>query len=871
MNFLSSTFFLWCLVGFLAWAQVKPFKKGIYWGVEKNGRIILSPKYECLNFLDSCHIQLWLHGKTGVYNHCHDMWIAEVAYHSVEKTPSGEWIMMKDGKWGIANQKGLLYHSLAFEIKPIAIHDASYLVKHNAQYYIFLRGQLLLPYSQSNEFPVDPRIQSIRPSGFKKSIKISSSVLIWFNENPFVIKSNRIIPKKSNWYLITPYHSFPITQWRYDSSGFLQASYYGKWGVIDFSGHIRIPFLYQQIGRCHLGTFPYQINGRWGILDTLGNRLSFPLYENLIPFHQFYLAKKKKLFVLVNKEGRIIFPLPFSSITLLDTSYYLTKIETPLSYEQINFLKSKKLKIPKDYAFYLINSSDLNIVNSFTDVLVFPFQDSLLLVQEDTGYVIYRVKDFAPLLTTKLKPVYFHPLFHIVEKTNGTMLAIRGTDTLPGSYSDFEWKYGYFILRAPERSLLLDSLWNCLTCGISEPYQDFFIQDDFVWGVSSLQGYGLVDSQFQIIVKPIYDQIWEEGSYLFAKQGNRLFFFNGNGFQEIPHIGDSLHSIGCNLIAIQHKGNWNLYSMSDWEPVVSTKFLGIKPCSNNIIPVLTSQGWNLLDLRRGIYLSDTFFLQLSSVQNGYIYVKTQTGWGIMDTLGRWIHSPTLLGVDLQDPHYNHSFHVAISKIDLQKLEKQQKKRKWVILDSTTQVISDDTYESITYLTPFGHGVAKSGRIAEDGELLFGKCSWMLHNRPILPFVYDSIALWDSSFLLVKQGRYYGLISINSFKIVLPISYFRILKLSPSYFLVLDKQRKWRVCKIHSSEEIQLLKWSFDHIYAYTSRYIVGLRKGKMILHDLFTGLESVFNLDEIKPLSHYPYFIVKDECFFRSFDPLFLR
>jgi len=862
---LTPLFFCWTL---FVWSQVKPVKHGTFWGLEKNGKRMLTPKYDCIHFLDSCHVQLWYQGKTGVYNHCTDLWVSEIAYHSIEKMPSGEWLLQKGEKWGIANPKGLLYAPLTLEQKPIPLNDSTYLVKKEGQYYWFSRGTFRLPYSCCDPDQIDYRIRYRRPAGYKNALILSPNIVLWYQKDPFYLHDRQLMPAKGNWYLITPYHVMPITEWEYDSLGFVRISYFGKWGVIDRTGHIRIPFLYERIGPLHLGTFPYQLNGKWGLIDTQGNRLTFPRYDLIIPFHHHYLGKEKNLYWFLNQWGEILLNLPFSQVQYIPPHFYLIKILTPLTRPQHAFLNAHHLPIPRDYAFYVINALHFQMESGFTDALVTSFQDSLLIVQKDSVYILRRIQDSIPLLQTRWKPVFYHPSLYLFENPNQTLTAVWKDSVLSGNYLSLRQKEGYFILQGVERSLLFDSLWHCLTCTLNPSYQDFIVLEGWIWGVSWYNGYGLVDSQFHVVIQPYYDSIWEDGSYLFARQGSRFFLFNGEHFQELPYSGDSVQMVGCGVLAIQKQNRWYLYEMEDWTPLSPEKWLQVKKCQDGIIPVQTERGWNLLTLK-GTYVSDSFFLSLSSGEGGYFYARTETGWGILDRSGHWIHPPTFPGADLSDPHHGQTFHVAVPRIALQKPNATRKGWKWVILDSTFQVYSNALYEPVTFLTPMGYGVIKEGTISTTGVLVSGKCSWIVQETPILRFSYDSIALWHPPFLLVKQGRYYGLIHLKTTKLVLPIQYHYISQPIGNHFLCLTDQGIWKVGQIQNDHQIQWLKASFDHVFAFTKNHIVGERKKKRILYTLSTDEESLLTLEEVKPLHHHPYFVIRDECFFRRYDPLF--
>ncbi len=88
-----------------------------------------------------------------------------------------------------------------------------------------------------------------------------------------------------------------------------------KWGFIDLSGAIRIPFKYDEAKQGSSGFFPVKINGQWGVLNYNGDLVIQPIFDSVSTFGSgFCVVQKDSKKGLIDEKGRLIIPIEYDSI-----------------------------------------------------------------------------------------------------------------------------------------------------------------------------------------------------------------------------------------------------------------------------------------------------------------------------------------------------------------------------------------------------------------------------------------------------------------------------------------------------------------------------------------------------------------------------
>jgi hypothetical protein len=246
----------------------------------------------------------------------------------------------KDGKWGLADQKGELILPIEYEdLKPFVF---SYLrtlkVKKNGKYGLIkldsLGNQEIMAKVAFDDIGIDEDNYKLKVAlGDKRDYLYDgepyfdfefNEVIYFLNYRMFTVKKGKKIGliKENKEVLIPPkYHSFLFI----DEKTFMVEKN-GKWGVINAQGRELIPIKFTEFDyRPDDEMFFAARNGKWGVVSLRAGVILDAKYEDLIILSRSkFLVRQKGKAGVVGPGGRVEVPLEYDDVEYNPSSPYIT-------------------------------------------------------------------------------------------------------------------------------------------------------------------------------------------------------------------------------------------------------------------------------------------------------------------------------------------------------------------------------------------------------------------------------------------------------------------------------------------------------------------------------------------------------------------
>mgnify|MGYP000049725803 FL=1 len=261
------------------------------------------------------------------------------------------------------------------------------------------------------------------------------------------------------------------------------------WGVINFEGDTIISPVYDRVISTISGNYRVKDRNMYGLLSHKGDVLLETKYDELLEKDEYYLG-------IIDEEG-FIFDLSGKLISSLQYGW------------------GPQIKVPFNL-FAVTDSEKLGVVNSEGKVLV-PIEydkidslSGLIIVSQDSNKYAYRLSG-----EKVLKEPYFN-----FERTDLWLKVTRR-----GPHFDY---FGLYNLE--ENLWFLEPDWKDIK---------LFNQDRYFTLKSKIDYYGIADTSYKLLVKPMYDELrpYNNNSELYLKvtnQGYYLMRIDGSLVYEDP-------------------------------------------------------------------------------------------------------------------------------------------------------------------------------------------------------------------------------------------------------------------------------------------------------------------------------------------------
>ena len=379
------------LCGFTALAQPKYFifeEKGKLGLVDLQGKTVLAPTFNSIEEKQPYFIACSKTKGCSVYNENLQL-VLKGGYNSIELGCEGQFIIKKNGKYGVVSEKGAIILPLIYS--NINSNKNGYTVKLNEKAGLFnSEGKEIIPISYSLVYTskIDDNIPIVaKLNGKEGYINTKNEWVIPptylyafdFQQGVAIVKKGRnymyinlkgepVIQDFDN-YVIEPSDNTYIVGVRkeckymvYDLNGNLLDTYDGfinnwsgnaifgvkkggKWGYIDGYGKVIVPFEYEEVNNFSEGLASVRKDGKWGYIN--------PKNEIVIPIE--FTNKEVGFFKnggaeyytdsgagLINLKGEIIAEPKYDSIEYVNGNIAIVSFD---GYNYLyDFVKEKKLK-----------------------------------------------------------------------------------------------------------------------------------------------------------------------------------------------------------------------------------------------------------------------------------------------------------------------------------------------------------------------------------------------------------------------------------------------------------------------------------------------------------------------------------------------
>lgn len=379
------------LCGFTALAQPKYFifeEKGKLGLVDLQGKTVLVPTFNSIKEKQPYIIACKQAKGCWVYNENLQL-VLKGAYNSIELGCEGQFIVEKNGKYGVVSEKGAVI--LPLKYSEINSNKNGYTVKLNEKAGLFnSEGKEIIPISyrwiytdkiddnipivaklNGKEGYINTKNEWVIPPTYLYAFAFRQGVAIVKKGRNYMcinLKGEAVIQDFDN-YVIEPSDNTYIVGVRkeckymvYDLNGNLLDTYNllrnnrsddaifavkknGKWGYIDGYGKVIIPLEYEEVGNFSEGLAAVRKDNKWGYIN-LKNEVVIPIEFTNRGVSSFKNGVAKyytdSSIGLINMKGEIIAEPKYNSIeyvrenvaiVLFDDYYYL-----------YDFVKEKKLK-----------------------------------------------------------------------------------------------------------------------------------------------------------------------------------------------------------------------------------------------------------------------------------------------------------------------------------------------------------------------------------------------------------------------------------------------------------------------------------------------------------------------------------------------
>lgn len=327
-------------------------------------------------------------------------------------------------------------------------------------------------------------------------------------------------------------------------------SYGGKWGAINSSGKLIIPFKYQSHGEFSDGLAPVSLNDKWGFINKQGTLVVPTKYDSAENFRDgLACVELNGKFGAINKQGVVIIPIKYDKA--FSFSEGLASVLKDGKYGFINkngsLVISCKFQEAEDFSDglsavrldskYGYIDKEGKVVLPFNFLSAGNFKDGFARVSydNDKNEIVGGLSALLFLATGKL-----HSFYEFIDKTGKIIHSGSLGEYNYGllSFVDKNGKYGF-----------KDKNGNLV---ISCEYDD---ADRFSEGLARVkkgERYGYIDKLGRVVVPIVYDDggVFKDGIVWVEKNG-KYGFANNLGKEITPFVFDGLASFSDGFACVE--------------------------------------------------------------------------------------------------------------------------------------------------------------------------------------------------------------------------------------------------------------------------------------------------------------------------------
>ncbi|MEM6723423.1 MAG: WG repeat-containing protein [Bacteroidota bacterium] len=395
--------------------------------------------------------------------------------------------------------------------------------------------------------------------------------------------------------------------------------YKPKYGLVDSSGRIVVPVLYDDVTKVSENRIAVKAGNRWGFVDMNGEAITPFHFERVKPFSEGLAAVRKgRKWGFINLQGEQVLDFQFKDVG--------------------SFQSGKAWVRTLSRSGYIDRSGALIIEDKFAKA--FDFEGEVARVQEDGKYgLISSTGQY--LLTPKYTRIYaFNTLgVAIVQLKGGGMAVIdkNGQRLTTGKLDKiYPFQDGLALFRSGSSFGFLNAM------GKTAIPAQFQKAKSFSNGRAAFQEkgrWGFINRSGQKVVPAIYSKCldYEEGFAVVYKGYKRSGLLDLEGNEVIqPGVDRILEfTAGRGLVRTpQHR----YYFITDQNKLYKGYFQGAEGFVNHVAPIKKAGAWGLIN-SNGMELIPPKFDKVFEFENGFAVVRIIAFSGVADLQGNVIIPP----------------------------------------------------------------------------------------------------------------------------------------------------------------------------------------------------------------------------------------
>jgi len=382
-----------------------------------------------------------------------------------------------------------------------------------------------------------------------------------------------------------------------------------QWKVIGEKQRTLLTMEYEDVRPVHPALYSYQIEGKVGLLNEKGGRLTQPLYDEIEPFAKdMAVVREKDSYGVINTKGNVIIPLQYEKIDI-DSTTQLVRIRSkgkwgvlnkanrtivPAQYDSVRVQKYGMFTARKDTTWRLLDASGQHVGNqTYTRLGDIQNLYAVAYKQHQAGLVNLRgtwaiepVFDNIKIINEYLAQYYTGDRSGLVSILTKQMLVEADMVEPIHNYLRIVAKGKYGVWNAQGKEVV--------------PIRYDFISDfteDSVLTVFQQKKKGLINLRGKVILPPslLYEELLVmKNERVGVKIHNKYGFVDKNGKLRIANRYEGIGNFSENMAAFMIRGKWGFIDKAE-NIVVQPNYEAVGQFEHGLAPVKKNGRWGLAD------------------------------------------------------------------------------------------------------------------------------------------------------------------------------------------------------------------------------------------------------------------------------------
>lgn len=425
-----------------------------------------------------------------------------------------------------------------------------------------------------------------------------------------------------------------------------------QWKVVDQKQQTILTMEYEDVRPVHPVLYSYQIEGKVGLLDEKGGRITLPLYDEIQPFvKEMAIVREKDMYGVINSKGNVMIPLQYQKIDI-DTATLLLRVQSngkwgvlnkanrtivSTQYDTVRVQRYGMFTVRKDTAWQLLDATGKPVGDqTFTQLgdiqnlyAVAYRQKQVGLVNLRGSWAIEPVFDNLRIINEYIAQYYTGGRSGLISILTKEMLIEADMVEPIHNYLRIIAKGKYGVWNSRGREVI--------------PVQYDYISDfteDSVLTVFQKKNKGLINLQGRVILKPspLYEELLVmKNERVGIKMKNKYGFVDKNGKLRIANRYEGIGNFSENMAAVKILGKWGFINKAE-ELVIQPNYEAVGQFEHGAAPVKKNGKWGLAS-KAGKEILKCNYDGVNWQPTGRYTISLNGKKGLADASGREIFPP----------------------------------------------------------------------------------------------------------------------------------------------------------------------------------------------------------------------------------------